>query len=166
MKKIFSLLAIIFCMAFNVDALTYEEAFDSIKALPQMKGVEEELLSGSNDFLSLGITDGKLLVWSGQRNLETAPYFNEIYKIVGQLPPTEMIQSYMSSVTGSMLAIFAKPVFGDSNRIIILADSAESGVTEVLIGYINNENLEALRNAILVQRPEGGTAIYLNAINF
>ncbi len=166
MKKIFSILAMLLCMAVNANALTYEEAFDSIKALPQMKGVDRELLTSDNDFKQLGITDVQLVVWTGEYHKETAPYFNEIYNIIGQFSPTEMIQCYMSSITGSIMAIFAKPVSENSNRILILADSAGSGVTEALLGYIDNENLALWRNAILVQRPTGGTAIYWNVANF
>ncbi len=166
MKKIFSILAVLLCMTFNANALTYEEAFDSIKALPQMKGVDRELITGDNDFKSLGITDFQLVVFTGEHDKETAPYFNEIYNIIGQFSPTEMVQSYMSSITGSIMAIFAKPVSDESNRILILADSAGSGVTEAVLGYIDNDSLESLRNAILVQRPSGGTAIYLNVANF
>ncbi len=166
MKKIFSILALLYCLAFNAEALTYEEAFDSIKALPQMKGVDRELITGDNTFKPLGITDVQLVVWDGERDRETAPYFNEIYKIIGQFSPTEMVQSYMSSITGSIMAIFAKPASDNSNRILILADSAQSGVTEAVLGYIDNDSLESLRNAILVQRPTGGTAIYLNVANF
>ncbi len=168
MKKIFSILALLLGLAFNAEALTYEEAFDSIKALPQMKGVDRELLTGDNNLKHLGITDVQLVVWTGERDKETAPYFNEIYNIIGQFSPTEMIQSYMSSITGSIMAIFAKPVpaSDNSNRILILADSAGSGVTEALLGYIDNDSLESLRNAILVQRPTGGTSIYLNVANF
>ncbi len=166
MKKIFSIIALLFCLAFKANALTYEEAFDSIKALPQMKYVDRELITGDNDFKPLGITDVQLVVFDGEYHKETAPYFNEIYRIIGQFSPTEMIQSYMSSITGSIMAIFAKPISDNSNRILILADSAESGVTEAVLGYIDNDSLESLRKAILVQRPTGGTAIYLNVANF
>ncbi len=166
MKKIFSIIALLFCLALKANALTYEEAFDSIKALPQMKYVDRELITGDNDFKPLGITDVQLVVFDGEYHKETAPYFNEIYRIIGQISPTEMIQSYMSSITGSIMAIFAKPISYYSNRILILADSAESGVTEAVLGYIDNDSLESLRKAILVQRPTGGTAIYLNVANF
>lgn len=166
MKKIFSILSVLLGLAFSANALTYEEAFDSIKALPQMKGVDRELITGDNDFKSLGITDVQLVVFDGEYHKETAPYFNEIYNIIGQFSPTEMIQSYMSSITGSIMAIFAKPVSDNSNRILILADSAQSGVTEAVLGYIDNDSLESLRNAILLQRTTGGTAIYLNVANF
>ena len=166
MKKLFSLVALLFCMTFNAGALTYEEAFDSIKALPHMNNLDDVLISGDNIFDSLGITDGQLIVWYGEKNKQTAPYYNEIYKIIGQLPPSEMIQCHMTGITGSIMAIFAKPVAEDSNRIIILADSSGSGATEALIGYINDENLQSLQKAILVPRSVGGTAIYLNAINF
>ncbi len=95
MKKFFSLLSLLLCLALNANALTYEEAFDSIKALPQMKGVDRELITGNNDFKSLGITDVQLVVWSGEYHKETAPYFNEIYNIIGQFSPTEMVHSFM-----------------------------------------------------------------------
>ena len=36
MKKILLLLALAFGMAVSANALTYEEAFESIKAMPQM----------------------------------------------------------------------------------------------------------------------------------
>lgn len=38
--------------------------------------------------------------------------------------------------------------------------------TGALIGYISNNALNALRTAILIPRQEGGTALYLNAMNF
>ncbi|MDE5793309.1 MAG: hypothetical protein K2I08_01150 [Muribaculaceae bacterium] len=166
MKKLISLATLLFCMAFNAGAITYEEAFDSIKALPRMKGVDRVLISGDNIFQLLGITDGQLIVWDGEKNMETAPYYNEIYKIIGQLPPSEMIKSYMTGITGSILAIFAKPVSENSNRIIILADSSGEGATEAIIGYINDDDLQALQKSILVPRSVGGTSIYMNAINF
>ncbi len=62
--------------------------------------------------------------------------------------------------------ILSKPISDNSNRILILADSAGSGVTEAVLGYIDNDSLESLRNAILVQRPTGGTSIYVNVANF
>ncbi len=166
MSNIFSSLSVRLCLALNANALTYEEAVDSINALPQMKWVDRELITGDNDFKSLGITDVQLVVFSGEYHKETAPYFNEIYNIIGQFSPTEMVQSYMSSITGSIMAIFAKPISDNSNRILILADSAGSGVTEAVLGYIDNDSLESLRNAILVQRPTGGTSIYVNVANF
>lgn len=66
----------------------------------------------------------------------------------------------------SIFAIFAKPESKNSNRIIIFSDSAYAGFTGALIGYISDEALNALRTAILIPRPEGGTALYLNAMNF
>ena len=166
MKKIFSLIAIILFMANSTMAFTYEEAFDSIKALPHMKGVNGTMISGDNDFVSLGITHAQLIVWDGETSFdkETEVYGNEIYKLIGELPVDEMIQGRMSD--GSIFAIFAKSISKDTNQILILSDSAGAGFTGALIGRIDDNNLEALRQAILVPREGGGTAIYLNVLNF
>lgn len=164
MKKIYLLLVMALGMAMSANALTYEEAFDSIKAMPNIKGVEGTEISGHNDFRSIGVTDGQLLVWSGERNMQTEVYGNEIYRIIGELPASEMIQCKMTD--NAIFAIFARPVSKDSNRIIIFSDSAYAGFTGALIGYISNEALNALRTAILIPRQEGGTALYLNAMNF
>lgn len=48
----------------------------------------------------------------------------------------------------AIFAIFAKPVSANTNRIIILSDSAYAGFTGALIGYISNDALNALRSAI------------------
>lgn len=99
-----------------------------------------------------------------KRGRETEAYGNVLYKIIGEMPAAEIVQCKM---TGSAIfAIFAKPVSADSNRIIILSDSAYAGFTGALIGYISNDALTALRTAILIPRPDGGTALYLNAMNF
>lgn len=164
MKKILFLLAFAFGLAMTANALTYEEAFASIKAMPDMKGVEGTEVSGQNDFNSIGVTDGQLLVWFGERNSQTGVYGNAIYKLIGELPASEMIQCKMTD--SAIFAIFAKPVSKDSNRIIIFSDSAYAGFTGALIGYISNEALNALRTAILIPRQDGGTALYLNAMNF
>lgn len=164
MKKIYLLLVMALGMAMSANALTYEEAFDSIKAMPNIKGVEGTEISGHNDFRAIGVTDGQLLVWSGERNMQTEVYGNEIYRIIGELPASEMIQCKMTD--NAIFAIFAKPVSKDSNRIIIFSDSAYAGFTGALIGYISNEALNALRTAILIPRQEGGTALYLNAMIF
>ncbi|WP_300507016.1 hypothetical protein [uncultured Duncaniella sp.] len=164
MKKILLLLALAFGMAVSANALTYEEAFDSIKAMPDMKGVDGTEVSGHNDFAAIGVTNGQMLVWSGERGSETGVYGNAIYKLIGELPASEMIQCKMTD--SAIFAIFAKPVSKDSNRIIIFSDSAYAGFTGALIGYISNDALNALRTAILIPRQEGGTALYLNAMNF
>lgn len=164
MKKILLLLAFAVGLAMTANALTYEEAFASIKAMPNMKGVDGTEVSGRNDFSVIGVTDGKLLVWYGERDSQTEVYGNAIYKLIGELPASEMIQCKMTD--SAIFAIFAKPVSKDSNRIIILSDSAYAGFTGALIGYISNEALNALRTAILIPRPEGGTALYLNVMNF
>ena len=165
MKKILFLLALAFGMAMSTNALTYEEAFDSIKAIPNMKGVDGTEISGHNDFAAIGVTNGQLLVWYGEKGgRETEAYGNVLYKMVGELPASEMIQCKMTD--SAIFAIFAKPVSTYSNRIIILSDSAYSGFTGALIGYISNDALNALRTAILIPRQEGGTALYLNAMNF
>lgn len=164
MKKILFLLAFVLGLAMTANALTYEEAFASIKAMPDMKGVEGTEVCGHNDFSAIGVTDGKLLVWYGERNSQTGVYGNAIYKLIGELPASEMIQCKMTDSV--IFAIFAKPVSKDSNRIIIFSDSAYAGFTGALIGYISNEALNALRTAILIPRQGGGTALYLNAMNF
>lgn len=164
MKKILLLLALAFGMAVSANALTYEEAFESIKAIPEMKGVDGTEISGHNDFRSIGVTNGQLLLWDGEKGSQTGVYGNAIYKIIGELPAAEMIQCKMKD--SSIFAIFAKPVSKNSNRIIIFSDSAYAGFTGALIGYISDDALSALRTAILIPRPDGGTALYLNAMNF
>lgn len=164
MKKILLLLALVFVMAVSANALTYEEAFESIKAMPQMKGVEGTEISGHNDFGSIGVTNGRLLIWDGEKGSQTGVYGNAIYKIIGELPAAEIIQCKMTD--SSIFAIFAKPESKNTNRIIIFSDSAYAGFTGALIGYISDEALNSLRTAILIPRPEGGTALYLNAMNF
>ena len=166
MKKIIPLIVTVFCLTVSANALTYEEAFETIKAMPHMKGVEGTLVSGDNDFAAIGVTNAQLIVWDGETlyDNETEVYGNELYKMIGSLPVSEMVQGRMSG--SSIFAIFAKPVSEYENRIIILSDSGGAGFTGVLIGYINSKNLSALRQAILTPRPEGGTALYLNALNF
>lgn len=85
MKKILLLLALVFGMAVSANALTYEEAFESIKAMPQMKGVEGTEISGHNDFGSIGVTNGRLLIWDGEKGSQTGVYGNAIYKIIGEI---------------------------------------------------------------------------------
>ena len=70
MKKILLLLALAFGMAVSANALTYEEAFESIKAMPQMKGVEGTEISGHNDFRSIGVANGRLLLWDGRKIIQ------------------------------------------------------------------------------------------------
>ena len=165
MKKIILLLALVFGMAMSANALTYEEAFDSIKAIPHMKGVNGTEIGDHNDFGAIGVTNSQLLVWYGEKGgRETEAYGNVLYKMIGSLPASEMIQCKMTD--SAIFAIFAKPVSNGSNRIIIFSDSAYAGFTGALIGYISTEALNALRTAILIPRQEGGTALYLNVMNF
>lgn len=166
MKKFILLFMLALSLAINVKAMTYEEAFDSIKAIPNMKGVQGTLISGGNDFASLGITDGQLILWDGETGLnkETAVYGNTLYRIMGQLPVSEMVQGLMNDQT--IFSIFATPISADKNRILILSDSAADGFTGALIGYINNKDLAALRQAILIPAEAGGTAVYLKALKF
>lgn len=65
MKKILLLLALSSGIAMSANALTYEEAFDTIKAIPNMKGVDGTEISGHNDFGVIGVTNSQLLVWYG-----------------------------------------------------------------------------------------------------
>lgn len=164
MKKLLFIFAMALGLTMTANALTYEEAFDSIKALPNMKGVEGTEITGQNDFSSIGITNGQLLVWYGEKGMQTETYGNAIYKIIGELPASEIIQCKMTE--SAIFAIFAKPVTSTSNQIIILSDSAYAGFTEAIIGYISNDALNSLRSAILIPRQEGGTALYLNVMNF
>ena len=152
-------------MVMTSNAITYEEVFDSIKAIPNMKGVEGTEVSGHNAFGAIGVTNSQLLVWSGEKGgRETEAYGNVLYKMIGELPAAEMIQCKMTE--SAIFAIFAKPMSADTNKIIILSDSAYAGFTGALIGYISDDALNALRTAILIPRQEGGTALYLNALNF
>ena len=164
MKKFWLLFMLAFGMTITANALTYEEAFDSIKAIPNMPGVEGTEVSGNNDFQAIGVTDGRLFVWNGERGGQTGVYGNALYKVMGELPASEMIQCKMTD--NALFAIFAKPDSKGSNSIIILSDSAYAGFTGVLIGSISDESLNALRTAILVPRQEGGTALYLNVMSF
>lgn len=165
MKKILILFALAFGMAVSANALTYEEAFDSIMSIPQMKGVDRTEISGQNIFGAIGITNGELLVWDGEKGgKETEAYGNVIYKMIGELPASEMIQCKMTD--SAIFAIFAKPLSDNTNRILILSDSAYAGFSGALIGYISNDALNGLRTAILIPRQEGGTAMYLNVLNF
>ncbi len=166
MKKIFSLITMISCIAFSSMAFTYEDAFESIKAMPHMKGVEGTMISGDNDFVSLGINNARVIVWDGETSFdkETEIYGNEIYKLIGELPVNEMIQGRMSG--SSIFAIFAKPLSENSYQILFLSDSAGAGFTGALIGRIDDKHLEALRQAILTPSEGGGTSIYLKAFNF
>lgn len=165
MKKILLLLAVMIGVSMSANALTYEEAFDSIKSIPNMKGVEGAEISGLNDFSSIGVTDSKLLVWFGEKGgRETEAYGNAIYKMIGELPASEIIQCKMTD--SAIFAIFATPLSTGSNRIIIFSDSAYAGFSGTIIGYISDVALNTLRNAILMPRPDGGTALYLNVMNF
>lgn len=166
MKKIILLLILVLGLATGAKALTYQEAFDSIKAIPNMKGVQGTLISGHNDFATIGITDGKLILWDNETGLdrETAVYGNTLYKIMGELPAAEIIQ--IQANDQNILAIYATHISADDNRILILSDSARDGFTGALIGHINNKDLQTLRTAILVPIPGGSTAIYINALNF
>lgn len=165
MKKFLLIITLVIGMVMTANAITYEEAFDSIKAIPNMKGVEGTEVSGHNVFGAIGVTNSQLLVWSGEKGgRETEAYGNVLYKMIGELPAAEMIQCKMTE--SAIFAIFAKPVSTDTNRIIILSDSAYAGFTGALIGYISNDALNALRTAILIPRQGGGTALYLNALNF
>lgn len=166
MRKYILLLIALVSFTVNAAELSYEEAFDSIKAIPNMKGVEGTMISGHNDFKSLGITDGQLIVWdneSGNYN-ETAVYGNTLYRIMGALPAADLIQGSMSDQT--IFVIFARKVANGSNRILILSDSAHDGFTGALIGYIDDQHLSVLRNAILMKNCDGGTSIYLRAMQF
>lgn len=164
MKKICLLLALVLSMAVNMNAITYEEAFNSIKALPEMKGVEGTVISDDNDLAYIGITNRELVVWSGEVSGQTAPYGDALYKIMGELPAAELIKGMLNDQT--IFVIFAKKVAENSNRILILSDSAGAGFTGAIIGYIADPELNALRNSILSPRPTGGTALYINAMNF
>ncbi len=166
MRKIFLLITLAFGLANAASALTYEEAFDAIKAIPNMKGVHGSLVSGNNDLGDIGITDGQTIVWYGETGAghETEVYGNALYKIMGELPASEIIKGMMNDQT--IFVIFARPVGKDSNRILILSDSAGAGFTGALIGNIRDADLAQLRKAILIPRETGGTALYLNAMNF
>lgn len=164
MKKILTLLAFMLGLSITVSALTYEEAFDTIKALPEMKGVEGTLISGDNDFTNIGITDGQLVLWDGQTASETSTYGNTIYKIMGELPPDELINGLLNDQ--NIFVIFAKHIDAGTNRILILSDSARAGFTGALIGHISDSGLESLKKAILVPRENGGTALFTNMMNF
>lgn len=163
MKKIITILAFVLAITSGINAMTYEEAFDAIKALPDMKGVEGTQISGSNDFAAIGVTDGQLILWDNESATETEPYGNKIYAVMGELPVSEMVQGRMYG--NSIFAIFAKPISADINRILILSDSAEDGFTGALLGYIDNESLAALRKAIIKPNETGGIGIYINVMN-
>lgn len=160
------MIVIAVCMTIGAKALTYEEVFDSIKAMPGMEGVGGIMISGDNDIVALGITSAQIVVWNGETMIdnETEIYGNEVYKLIGELPVDEMIQARMSD--GSLFAIFAKSISNGTNRILILSDSAGAGFTGALIGYIDDTRLNSLRQAILLPREGGGTSIYLKALNF
>ena len=166
MRKIFLLIALALGLANAASALTYEEAFDAIKAIPNMKGVQGTLVSGHNDFAGIGVTDGQMMVWYGETGAghETEVYGNALYRIMGELPASEVVKGMMNDQT--MFVIFARPVGKDSNRILILSDSAGAGFSGALIGNISDADLAQLRKAILLPRESGGTALYMNALNF
>ena len=166
MKKLIFLIVMAVSLTMSAMAVTYEEAFESIKGMPHMKGVEGILVSGQNDFIALGITHAQLILWDGETafDKETEVYGNKIYKLIGELPADEMVQGRMSG--SSIFAIFARPISKDINQILILSDSAGAGFTGALIGRIDNNDLDALRQAILTPREGGGTSIYLRALNF
>ena len=131
-----------------------------------MKGVTGSLIAGDNDFSRIGVTDGQMLVWENEKGIygETEVYGNAVYKIMGELPVAEMIQSRIDDQ--NLLTIFARKVSSDRNRILILSDSARAGFTGAIIGYIDNKHLDALRKAILVPKEGGGTAVYEPVLSF
>lgn len=164
MKKIVLLLTLAFGVAISANALTYEEAFDAIKALPQMKGVQGTEINGHNDFAAIGVTNAELVLWDNECPKQTEIYGNGIYRVMGELPVSEMVQGRMYG--NSIFAIYAKPISAEKYRIIILSDSAEAGFTGALLGYIDNESLAVLRKAIIKPNETGGMGIYVNAMNF
>lgn len=83
---------------------------------------------------------------------------------MGELPPAELVKGMLNDQT--IFVIFAKKVSENSNRILILSDSAGAGFTGAIIGYIADPELNALRNSILTPRPTDGTALYINVMNF
>lgn len=146
MKKILLIFAFAVVVAVSANAITYEDAFNAIKAMPEMRGVEGTEISGYNSFGAIGVTDGQLVVWNGERGGQTEIYGNTIYKLIGELPASEIIQCKMTD--NAIFAIFAKPVSNSSNRIIIFSDSAYAGFTGALIvkrgtEYIENRNLNS-----------------------
>lgn len=166
MKKTLMMIIMAICTVISANAMTYEEVFDSVKAMPEMKGVDGTMISGGNDFASIGITQARLILWSGETayDRETAVYGNEIWRLMGGLPADEIVQGRISD--SAIFAIFAKPISKDNNRVLILSDSAGDGFTGVLIGFIDDTSLESLRQAILTPRQGGGTTMYLPALNF
>lgn len=145
MKKLLSLFVLILISALSAYSLTLKEAYEKIKRLPDLEGVESvnsEIFLGSGigfiPFEDVCITE-KINQGNGKQTLF---YGNKLTEIQNQVPRDLLIlggEDYQNTVL-----FFAKPIDNNYSELLIMIAQAYQGKTTAAYGKVRNWVIEML----------------------
>lgn len=148
MKKIVLTLAVMLSTALSAFSLTLKEAYDQIKALPDLQGVqtfsaiyEDNGWVSSIPFESAETTAKIHEVGDGQ----TVYYGSHVEELQRQLPKSQLALG--AADYANLLYIYYNPVDGQNSELLILIDQAYQGKTTAIYGKVSNQVVNALKAA-------------------
>ena len=160
MKKILLTLAVLLSAVVGANALTLKDAFEKIKALPDLKGVisdnkkdVSEGWAGAIPFEDVSFTIKAHQVGNDQ----TVFYGTNIMELMSRLPENQLLLH--GSNQQNLIYIYAQPVEGtDMSEVLMVIDQAYQGKTTAVLGKVNNQSVKALANGS-ISLPNELTAV-------
>lgn len=156
MKKILLTLAVLLGAVVGANALTLKDAFEKIKAMPDLKGVVSDNVTdikngwaGSIPFQEADVTIKAHQVGGNQ----TAFYGGNIMELMSRLPENQLL--LQGSNQQNLIYIYAQPVEGtDMSELLMVIDQAYQGRTIAILGNVANQTARALANGSITFRNE------------
>ncbi len=160
MKKLFSIIALMFLTVVSANALTFKEAFDQINAMPDLSGIVSFNKSdagagwvGNILMEDIKVTSKLHEVGNGQ----TVYYGSKVEELSKQLPKSELVLS--GADFQNLVYIYAKPIDNNVSEILLMIDQAYQGQTTVILGKVNSHIVEALKQGEVKFTSNHGIAI-------
>ncbi len=165
MKRILTVVLLAIATVASTMALTYEEAYDSIKSMPNMQGVRQ---NSYPKISSLGISNAKIaLKFEGFEPVMPVPdsikvepvvYSDALHGIIASLPSSELVKGYLDEQR--IFVVYSHPITSVNNKIFIIFDNAFDGNSGVILGEITDQALEQFTQSLLVRNDNGGINLY------
>ena len=151
MKHLLAAIALTLASVTSVTAGELLEAYNEVASLPKMQSMDKEKAFDVFDgwFGALVFKEAEITCFTGERgNAETTVYGGKIIEAVSKLPDDELVLSGRNAQ--SLIYIYAHKLSADTYETLIFIDLAYQGQTVAIIGKMDSQLVDALRDGKVV----------------
>lgn len=167
MKRILFTLIVGLAAMLSASALTFQEAFDEVKALPDGKGMTtEDVINKTLKSVSFPIQNLACCVKSGQSAEDTEYYGNSLFSIMDHIDPATLVKAYGDDQV--LFSIFAQESQSKGQYdILVLYDNAEKGFCVAMLGQIAAAQYQLLQQGCIIAYDKNtNICLYIEAFGF